>query len=914
MKKSKALLPTPDSDSGRSSFIPDSRDRKAINGTQPFIQPTVQQNLQKSTQDDSLEKEAEQAATSLAGGESVGKSGISTSAPTGIQRTPLEDQNDFSVEEGERIATDNEEYVHLSEFIDAPGRQAFSDYEELLAFASMKAQNVGLSEGRDYWYSQGTHGVAVFKLNEGEGFSDEGKIFVSPEGRFLLAHIYRRSLAGNGSGQALRASGSFGDPHDIGRIFSHRNSNLVALLSVDGRIYHMSSYDRSIVDPEATDVDGYYDMVDDYRSGDLELTDQEGRLLYNALIKSQALDMLSEAYISLEETEGLLVEQPAEEMADYLRTMKDQEVEFDIWISLLEEVENDMDSQVSIFENAGVAEVMVLNIIDGTRTPAHYYTAKSQLKQAKSGIESQRAAYRSGMIDKNPLSRMLGPMLYHVDPDEFTDDGALQAEMVAKVAELKVKVKTFEKEVVKGSVDPQDLSSAVAEVHSQLDIKSTMEFAMSSDQMDEFSQRAEEARNRHGEAGMAYSLGMTALGATVGAFNPVLGALIFMGELGGSAMELKSAYDLYQLSEGYYDKASAVVDPDAAWTQFMVQSALFALELALEAFPIGLDMYNTYKVNQWSNIADAADVVGAVDVPTAAVTPPVTTPSSAVPETTFPRTRGDELAETLGYPELPSRTDYMWVKGPKDVPYVRRRNSNAPQRYYDPETRTFPTGSPRRSSSRSGSGSVSGHHQPDIVRPENQRKYRALSEKTSGTGGIQTITGYKNADGGVVVKIEGWIRNGIKRLGFERMGARGVGEIGLDGYENAHLWGPGFGDEARAGIMYAPRELNQAFQRLGIELRIRDLRDLGYDVHLSATAEAYDKTTLGDLGYRLYRGEEVLKSVKYEVGVLDPRTGEVRRLFDVEIHVDLPPSGRVTTEPILELSGYRELDSIPTSR
>ena len=115
---------------------------------------------------------------------------------------------------------------------------------------------MGLSEGRDYWYSQGTHGVAVFKLNEGENFSDEGKIFVSPEGRFLLAHIYRRSLAGNGSGQALRASGGFGDQHDIGRIFSHRNSNLVALLSVDGRIYRMSSYDRSIVDPEATDVDG----------------------------------------------------------------------------------------------------------------------------------------------------------------------------------------------------------------------------------------------------------------------------------------------------------------------------------------------------------------------------------------------------------------------------------------------------------------------------------------------------------------------------------------------------------------------------------------------------------------------------------------------------------------------------------
>ena len=123
MKKSKALLPTPGSTIGRSSFIPDSRNEKEKSDTQPFIQPTVQQKREKSTPNDRLEQEAEQTATSVTSGERVSESAISASAPASIQRTPLEDQNDFSVEEGERIATDNEEYVHLSEFIDAPLRR-----------------------------------------------------------------------------------------------------------------------------------------------------------------------------------------------------------------------------------------------------------------------------------------------------------------------------------------------------------------------------------------------------------------------------------------------------------------------------------------------------------------------------------------------------------------------------------------------------------------------------------------------------------------------------------------------------------------------------------------------------------------------------------------------------------------------
>jgi len=75
------------------------------------------------------------------------------------------------------------------------------------------------------------------------------------------------------------------------------------------------------------------------------------------------------------------------------------------------------------------------------------------------------------------------------------------------------------------------------------------------------------------------------------------------------------------------------------------------------------------------------------------------------------------------------------------------------------------------------------------------------------------------------------------------------GELGLGGrYEIAHLWGPGFGDEASAGLMFAPTDFNQFWQNQRMEDFLRHLRDegirVGGEVRLSATARAWDMSSL----------------------------------------------------------------------
>jgi hypothetical protein len=74
-------------------------------------------------------------------------------------------------------------------------------------------------------------------------------------------------------------------------------------------------------------------------------------------------------------------------------------------------------------------------------------------------------------------------------------------------------------------------------------------------------------------------------------------------------------------------------------------------------------------------------------------------------------------------------------------------------------------------------------------------------------------------------------------------------ELGLKSadWEWAHLWGPGFGDEAAAGIMLAPRGVNQIAQNRGIEGYMRELgkraRAARGDVRVKATATSWGNPT-----------------------------------------------------------------------
>ena len=110
----------------------------------------------------------------------------------------------------------------------------------------------------------------------------------------------------------------------------------------------------------------------------------------------------------------------------------------------------------------------------------------------------------------------------------------------------------------------------------------------------------------------------------------------------------------------------------------------------------------------------------------------------------------------------------------------------------------------------------------------------------------------------------------------------------LAGYQAAHLWGPGFGDEAAAGIMLAPAEFNLEWQNAGIESRIREWHKIaterGGQLEVRAAARSHDRS----IG-----GGALLANVEYTVSVRTP-DGVLHEMGRVGLTADPPPSPRVT--------------------
>lgn len=180
---------------------------------------------------------------------------------------------------------------------------------------------------------------------------------------------------------------------------------------------------------------------------------------------------------------------------------------------------------------------------------------------------------------------------------------------------------------------------------------------------------------------------------------------------------------------------------------------------------------------------------------------------------------------------------------------------------------------------------------PEVIRKtQNTSEYKGLDIRTSGKGGIRRITAFVKIQprerGERVIKIEGFILPTIKqRLPFKSL--RPASEIrGLPpNYQRLHLWGPGFGDEAAAGIMYGPRNLNLSIQSR-IESTLRDLHTKREKVFLTATATSYKK----DPRIRLSNiNELVLKSLEYKIEVI--RQGSKKHVFSVFVDVSAPDSG-----------------------
>ena len=104
----------------------------------------------------------------------------------------------------------------------------------------------------------------------------------------------------------------------------------------------------------------------------------------------------------------------------------------------------------------------------------------------------------------------------------------------------------------------------------------------------------------------------------------------------------------------------------------------------------------------------------------------------------------------------------------------------------------------------------------------------------------------------------------------------------LANHHRAHLIGPGFGAEARPGIMLAPAHVNLDLQNKGVESFIRSFPNNGRDVQLVATAKG--KRIEIPLHDGTFRTVDVLSEVKYEIIV--PGQGRF------EVTIEIPARGR----------------------
>lgn len=179
--------------------------------------------------------------------------------------------------------------------------------------------------------------------------------------------------------------------------------------------------------------------------------------------------------------------------------------------------------------------------------------------------------------------------------------------------------------------------------------------------------------------------------------------------------------------------------------------------------------------------------------------------------------------------------------------------------------------------------------------------------ETSGAGGVSRVASMRDpATGELHAGVEGTIRPAQTRAtapNFNEAMPR-VGSLPaalrtyVQGFEWAHLYGPGFGDEARTGLMLASPQVNRLLQSLGrtrgIEGRIRELADIararGGQVRARVIGESFPDppegvpATLGRLG------QPVLRRVEYRLTVVAPDGREMTGNAAIEVG-PLRPNG-----------------------
>ncbi len=198
---------------------------------------------------------------------------------------------------------------------------------------------------------------------------------------------------------------------------------------------------------------------------------------------------------------------------------------------------------------------------------------------------------------------------------------------------------------------------------------------------------------------------------------------------------------------------------------------------------------------------------------------------------------------------------------------------------------------------------------PDSIMSQETRDLlgNEFDQQIAGSGGIESIVARETIDGNLTVQISGRVQPGTlartkKAAGPDKplapsfnnktgslFKADELGGLSADDWERAHLWGPGFGDEAAAGLWYASEEVNQDLQNKVVEGFIRTLAEQaeenGGHVDVTVTGERFDSD---ELPSEHSRGE-FLKAIRYDVTLVDG-DGNQTPLY-AEFELNPPPDG-----------------------
>lgn len=141
---------------------------------------------------------------------------------------------------------------------------------------------------------------------------------------------------------------------------------------------------------------------------------------------------------------------------------------------------------------------------------------------------------------------------------------------------------------------------------------------------------------------------------------------------------------------------------------------------------------------------------------------------------------------------------------------------------------------------------------------------------------------FKDALGATVIQSR--LGPAVLRRGLEKLMFPGI-QVGLPGWQRAHSQGGGTGFESPSAIRYAPEEVNQHYQRLGIERYLRELlalKPVDTELWLTTVTMTHPRTLR-------------LKEIQYRVDAV--KGAASRKLFEASIEVaDQKINPRITAQ------------------